>query len=78
MKKILVKQLKEWKENEMVMQKKKTQKKMEDDKTGEGVTSMDDVTTLEVEFKVSPLKMLRESGALVAGFLLTDSRDLTS
>jgi hypothetical protein len=47
-----VKQLKEWRENEAMMQKKKTQKKKEDDNSGEGDTSMDDVATLEDECKV--------------------------
>ncbi len=45
-KKILVKQLKEWRENGAMMQKKKMQKKMEDDKSGEGDASMDDVAKL--------------------------------
>ncbi len=48
-----MKQLKEWRENEVMMLKKKTQKKKEDDKSGEGDASMDDVATLEGEFKVN-------------------------
>jgi hypothetical protein len=50
-KKILVKQLKEWRENEAMMQKKKTQKKKEDNKSGEGDASMDEVAMLEGEFE---------------------------
>jgi hypothetical protein len=73
-----VKHLKEWRENEAMMQKKKMQKKMEDDKSGEGDTSMDDVATLEGEFKVGTSKMLIDSGAVAAGFLLEDDKDLTS
>jgi hypothetical protein len=78
-KKILVKQLKEWRENEAMMQKKKTQKKKEDDKSGEeGDASMDGVATLEGKFKVGTSKTPSDSGALAAGFLLKDSKDLTS
>jgi hypothetical protein len=57
MKKTLVKQVKEWRENEAMMQKKKTQKKKEDDKSGEGDASMDDVATLEGEFKVGTSRL---------------------
>ncbi len=77
-KKILVKQLKEWRENEAMMQKKKMQKKMEDDKSGEGDASMDDVAMLEGELKVGTSKMPSESGALAAGFLFKDGKDSTS
>ena len=77
-KKILVKQLKEWRENEAMMQKKKMQKKMEDDKSGEGDASMDDVAMLEGELKVGTSKMPSDFGALVAGFLLKDGKDSTS
>jgi hypothetical protein len=59
-------------------QKKKMQKKKEDDKSGEGATSMDSVAMLEIEFKVGTSNMLSDSGALVAVFLLKDSVDLTS
>jgi hypothetical protein len=77
-KKILVKQLKEWRENEVMMQKKKTQKKMEDDKSGEGDASMDDLATLEGKFKVRISKMQSDSGALAARFLLKDGKDSNS
>ncbi len=77
-KKIPAKQLKEWRENEAMMQKKKTQKMMEDDKSGEGDASMDDVVTLEGEFKVGTSKTPSDSGALVARFLLEDSKVITS
>jgi hypothetical protein len=77
-KKILVKQLQEWRENEAIMQKKKTQMKMEDDKTGEGDASMDDVATLKSKFKVGTSKTPSDSWALVAGFLLKDGKDVTS
>ena len=77
-KKILVKQLKEWRENEAMMQKKKTQKKKEDDKSGEGDASTDDMVAFEGEFKVSTSKTPSDSGALAAGFLLEDGKDLTS
>ncbi len=60
-----------------MMQKKKTQKKMEHDKSGEGDTSMDDVATLEGKFKVSTSKMRSDSGALAVGFLLKDGKDIT-
>jgi hypothetical protein len=53
-----------------MMQKKKTQKKKEDDKSGEGEASMDEVATLEGEFKVNTSKTPSDSGALAAGFLL--------
>jgi hypothetical protein len=53
-----------------MMQKKKRQEKIEDDKSGEGNASMDGVTTLEVEFKVGTSKMPSDSGALAAAFLL--------
>jgi hypothetical protein len=66
-KKILVKQLKEWRENESMIQKKKTQKKKEDDKSGESDTSMDDMARLESKFKVGTSKMPRGSGAFAAG-----------
>jgi hypothetical protein len=46
LKKILVKQLKEWRENEAMIQKKKKQKKMEHDKSGESDAGMDDMVTL--------------------------------
>ncbi len=49
-KKILVEQLKEWRENEAMMQKKKMQKKKKDHKSGESDASMDDVATLEGKF----------------------------
>jgi hypothetical protein len=49
MKKILVKQLKEQRENEAMMQMKKMQKKMEDDKSGEGDASMDDMGTPDLK-----------------------------
>ncbi len=75
---ILVKQLKEWRENEAIMQKKKMQKKKEDDKSGEGDASMNDVATLEGKFKVGISKTPSDSGASVAGFLLEDNKDLTS
>ncbi len=61
-----------------MMQKKKGQKKKEDDKSGEGDASMDDLETLEGKFKVGTSKMPSDSGALAAGFLLEDSKDLTS
>ncbi len=61
--KILVKQLKEWRENEVMMQKKKTQKKKEDDKSGEGDASMNDMVTLEGKFEVGSSKMPSDSGA---------------
>jgi hypothetical protein len=77
-KKILVKQLKEWRENEAIMQEKKTQKKKEDDKSGEGDASMDDVVTLKGKFKISTSKMLSDSGALAVGFLLKEGKDITS
>ncbi len=77
-KKILVKQLKEWRENEAMMQKKKTQKKMEDDKSGEGDASLDDVATLACKFKVGTSKTPSDYGALAPGFLLKDGKDSTS
>jgi hypothetical protein len=40
-----------------MMQKKKTQKKKEDDKSGEGDTSMDDMAMLEVEFNVGTFRL---------------------
>ncbi len=46
-----MKQLKEWRENEAMMQKKKMQKKKEDYKSGEGDASMDEVAMLEGELK---------------------------
>ena len=61
-----------------MMQKKKTHKKMEDDKSGEGEASMDDVATLEGKFKVNTSKTPSDSGALATGFLLKDGKDLTS
>ncbi len=73
-----MKQLKEWRENEAIMQKKKTQKKKEEDKSGEGDASMDDVATLESKFKVGTSKTPSDSGALAAGFLLEDGKDLNS
>jgi hypothetical protein len=39
---------------------------------------MDDVVMLEGEFKVGTSKTPSDSGALVVGFLLKDSKDLTS
>ncbi len=60
------------------MQKKKTQKKMEDDKSGEGDASIDEVARLEGKFKVSTSKTPSDSGALMAGFLLEDGKDSTS
>ncbi len=77
-KKILVKQLKEWRENEAIMQKKKTKKKKEDDKCGEGDASMDDVATLEGKFKVGTSKTPSDSGSLAVTFLLKNSKDITS
>ncbi len=77
-KKIVVKQLKEWRENGAMMQKKKMQKKLEDDKSGEGDSSMDAVATLVGKFKVGTSKMPSDSGALAAGFLLKDGKDITS
>ncbi len=74
----LVKQLKEWRENETKMQKKKMQKRKEDDKSGEGDASMDDVATLEGKFKVGTSKTPSDSEALVAGLSLKDGKDLTS
>jgi hypothetical protein len=61
-----VKQLKEWRENGAMMQKKKMQKKMEDDKSGEVDASMDDVATLVGKFKVGTSKTPSDSGALAA------------
>jgi hypothetical protein len=61
-----------------MMQKKKTQKKKEDDKSGEGDASMDDVATLEGKFNVSTSKTPRNSGALAARILLKDGKDITS
>ncbi len=78
LKKILVKQLEEWRENEAIMQMKKIQKKKEDDKSGEGDASMDDMATLEGEFKVGTSKTPSDSGTLAAGFLLKDGKDSTS
>ncbi len=75
---ILVKQVKEWRENEAMMQQKKMQKMKEDDMRRESDASMDDVATLKSEFKVGTSKMLSVSGALVAGFLLKDGKDITS
>jgi 5'-3' exonuclease len=76
-KKILVKQLKEWREKEAMMHKKKSQMKKADDKSGEGDASMDDVETLQGEFKVGTTKMPSNSGALAAGFTLEDGEDIT-
>ncbi len=78
MKKILVKQLKEWRENEAMMQKTKTQKKKKDHKSGEGDASMDDVAMLEGKFKVGTSKRPSDSGALAARFLRKDGKDITS
>jgi hypothetical protein len=61
-----------------MMQKKKTQKKKEDDKSGKGDPSMDDVARLEGEFQVSTSKSLSDSEALVVGLLLKDGKDSTS
>ncbi len=77
-KKILVKQLKEWRDNEATMQKKKMQKKMEDDRSGEGDASMDDVATFESKCKVGTSKTPSDFGALAAGFLRRDGKDTTS
>ncbi len=77
-KKIPVNQLKYWRENEAMKQKKKMQKKMEVDKSGEGDASMDDVAMLAGKFKVGTSKMPSGSGALAAGFSLKDSKDITS
>ncbi len=63
-KKILVKQLKEWREHEAMMQKKKTHKVKEDDKSGQGDASMDDVATLEGKFKVGTSMTPSNSGVL--------------
>ncbi len=60
------------------MQKKKMQKKMEDDKSGEGDASMDEVATMEGKCKVGTSKTPSDSGALMAGFLLEDGKDSTS
>jgi hypothetical protein len=78
MKKILVKQLKEWRENEAMKWKKKMQKTKEEDKSGEGDASMNDAAMLEGKFKVSTSKTPSDSGALEAGFLLEDGKDQTS
>jgi hypothetical protein len=40
-----------------MMQKKKTRKKKEDDKSGEGDASMDDVATSEGKFKVGTFRL---------------------
>jgi hypothetical protein len=48
-----VKELKEWRGNEAITQKKKMQKKKEDDKSEEGAASMNDVATLEGELKLA-------------------------
>jgi hypothetical protein len=77
-KKILMKQLKEWRENETMMQKKNTQKKKKDNKSGEGDASMDDVAILEGKCKVGTSKTPSDSRALAVGFLLKDSKDITS
>jgi hypothetical protein len=60
-----------------MMQKKKMQKKMEDDKSREGDTSMDNVAMLEGECKVCTSMTPSDSGALAAGYLLEDGKDLT-
>jgi hypothetical protein len=73
-----VKQLEEWREHEAMMQKKKTQKKKEDDKSGESDASMNDVVMLKSKCKVGTSKMLSDSGALAAGFLLKDGKAITS
>ncbi len=77
-KKIRVKQLKEWREHEANMQTKKVQKKKKDDKSGEGDASMDDVATLVGKFKAGTSNTPSDSGALAAGFLHKDSKDITS
>ena len=59
-------------------QKKNTQKKKEDVKSGEGDSCMDDIATLEGKFKVGTSKMSSDSRALAAGFLLKDGKDITS
>ncbi len=69
-----MKQLKEWKENETVMQKKKMQKKMEDDKSGKGDPSITGVATLEGKFNVSTSKTPSDSGALAIGYFLKDGK----
>ncbi len=61
-----------------MMQKKKMQKKMEDDKSGESDAGMDDVATLDGKFKVGISKTLSDSGALAAGFSLKNGKDTTS
>ena len=61
-----------------MIQKKKMQKKMEDDNSGEGDASVDGMATLEGKFEVGTSKMPSESGALAAGFLLKDGKDSTS
>ncbi len=73
-----MKHLKEWRENEVMMQKKKTQKKKEGDKSGEGEASMDDVATLEGKFKVGTSKTPSDSEALAAEFFLKYCKDSTS
>jgi hypothetical protein len=60
------------------MQKKKTQKKKEDYKSGEVDASIDDVAMLEGKFKVGTSNTPSDSGALVAGFLLEGSKDINS
>ncbi len=54
------------------------QKKKEDDKSGEGDASMDDVATLAGKFKIGTSKKPSDSGASVARFLLKDGKDITS
>jgi hypothetical protein len=75
---ILAKQLKEWRENEAMIQKKKMQKKMEDDNSGEGDASVDGMATLEGKFEVGTSKMQSDSGALPARFLRKNGKDITS
>jgi hypothetical protein len=75
---ILVKQVKDWRENKAMMQQKKTQKMKEDDKSREGDASVDDVATLKGKFEVGTSYTLSDSGALAAEFLLKDGKDITS
>ncbi len=61
-----------------MMQKKKLQRKMEDDKSGESDASNDDVATLEGKCKVGTSKRPSDSGALAVRFLLKDGKNSTS
>ncbi len=50
---------------------------VEDDKSGEGNASMDEMVRLEGKFKVGTSKTPSDSGALAARFLLKDGKDIT-